>query len=145
MKVGKLPENVWKRSVRKMIPLHTFDKDGAGIGSDVASFLLNSGNGFCVSESCMVPYCEQMGALGVYLASNAVAAKSSDVKAVMINLFLDGRTGEQFLQHVAKDAGRVSQQLNIPIAGFDVHIIQGLKAPYLTAQAVAIQKQSNKF
>lgn len=143
MKVGKLPENVWKRSVRKMIPLHTFDKDGAGIGSDVAQFCTSPDNIFYVSESVMVPFCEQMGALGVYLASNAVAAHSDDIKAIMISLFLDGRTGEQFLQHVAKDAGNVSKKLNIPIAGFDVHILQGLKSPYLLSQAIAVKSNDD--
>ena len=38
MKVGKLPENVWKRSVRKMIPLHTFDSDGAGISFKINGY-----------------------------------------------------------------------------------------------------------
>lgn len=140
MKIGKIPENTWKRSVRKSFAGHIYSDKSAGIGRDCALFHNNAlelGNGsLVVSEGCIVPFCERMGALGVYLASNAVAGSMASVSGVMISMFLDGRTGEQFVAHVAKEAGITAERLGITISGFDVHILHGIKKPYLISYGV---------
>ena len=134
MKTGRMPENVWKRSIRKNIKHEFLDTKGAGIGSTSASF--KACGEFYVSEPCMVPMCEQMGAMAVYLSSNAVAAKGK-ASGVMLELMLDGRSPEEFASHVAKDAGKAAEALGMEIAGFNVHILPGLKKSYILATAVA--------
>ena len=153
MKVGKLSENIWKRSVRKMLLNHTMNDNGAGIGRDCALFsdietidLIKNDNIFCVSESCVVPFCEMTGALGVYLASNAVAGNLADVTYLMLSLFLDGNTSEEMMAHISKQVGEISAKIGIKIAGFDVHVLHGLKKPYLLANGIGQLKYvcSNK-
>ena len=134
MKIGKLPENVWKRSVRKEIKNNIFDKGGIGVAYDSA--LLNYGGTMCVSEACLVPFCRQMGTLAVYMAVNAAAASGASPRSVMVSCMFDGRTDEDFLKHVAKSVSDAAGKLKCDVVGFDVHMIQGLKKPFITCSAL---------
>lgn len=144
MKVGKISENIWKRSVRKMLPDHMLTNEGAGIGRDCALFHNVEEKYIINSEDCVIPYCERMGAIGVYTATNLIAGNLGNPKSVMLSLFLDGRTGEDFLKHVAHEAGETAKQLGIVIGAFDVHVLHGLKKPYLLCSAQGYGNFENK-
>ena len=136
MKIGKIPENIWKRSIKKSIEYHTLDDDGAGIGRNTACYKTSAGS-FCVSEDCLIPFCGQMGSLAVYEAVNAAAAMSDNILGINISLMTDGKCSEEMAAHIAKDAGKAAAKLCIPISSFEVHTIRSLRKPYILAGAAA--------
>lgn len=149
MKVGKLSENIWKRSIRKMLPNHTMNDKGAGIGRDCALFsnvkeVSSENNNVCVSNSAVIPFCEKTGMLSVLLASNMILGNMGETQGVMLNLFLDGNTSEESMAHISKQVGETSKKIEVPISSFDVHILHGLKKPYMLASAIGIRNYKYK-
>ena len=130
MKTGRMPENIWKRSVRKNLDHGFLDKEGICNGGTVVSCDSN----YFVSEMCMVPMCPCMGRMAVILAANALAVRAK-AEYTEIELMLDGRTPEEYVSHIAKDADSQAKDLGVKIGGFNVHVLPGLKRPYILATA----------
>ena len=72
MKVGKVPENVLKRSVFKQ--LHTTRKEvllGAGVGEDCAAMKLAEDEVFVISTDPITGAAKDIGALAVQITVNS--------------------------------------------------------------------------
>lgn len=130
MKVGKLPENVWKRSVVKEIK-----NSGDNLKNNQYSLEHNSDSDFIIGKEKVIPFCKYMGSIAMYDAYNEIAPFCENVKSIGVNLYLDGRTGEEFVQHVAKDIDNIAGHLNVKIDEFNVHVMRGLKSSFITARA----------
>ena len=139
MKTGRMPENIWKRSVRKNLDHGFLDKEGICDGGTVVSCDSN----YFVSEMCMVPSCPCMGRMAVILAANALAVRAK-AEYTEIELMLDGRTPEEYVSHIAKDADSQAKDLGIKIGGFNVHVLPGLKRPYILATAFSSKETFTK-
>ena len=137
MKVGKIAQNIWKRSITKALPYHNMENEGIGIGRNVAGL-----GQFLITEDIIIPNTKKMGMIGVCLAVNEIAGQMGKPEAVKCSLYLDGRSSEEFAGHIAKDAGSTSKRLGIPITSFDVHILHGLKTPYLSTSAIGLSRYS---
>lgn len=116
MKVGRLAENIWKRSIRKNI---------------------KSGNIATVGRRMTtIPFSGRMGAIAVLDIVNSSLLMASDIEGVVLSLYIDGRCSEEYVQHIVKDSDETAISIGVEILGFDTHIIQGLKKPFITGYAV---------
>ena len=116
MKIGRLAENVWKRSVRKNLKTRDFKTVGIRMS--------------------MIPFSSKMGQIAVYDIVNSSLCTASEIEGIVLSLMIDGRCSEEYVQHIVRDADEVANKLCIKIKGFDIHIVQGLKKPFITGYAV---------
>ncbi len=117
MKIGRLAENIWKRSVRKNIKSSNIQTVGKRMST--------------------IPFSSRMGAVSVYDIVNSTCLMASKIEGIVLSLFIDGRCSEDYVQHIVKDADDSARKLAVEIIGFDVHIIQGLKKPFITGYAIS--------
>lgn len=116
MKIGRLAENIWKRSVRKNIKSASIQTVGIRMST--------------------IPFSSRMGAVAVYDIVNSTCLLASEIEGVVLSLFVDGRCSEDYVQHIVKDADETARKIAVGITGFDVHVIQGLKKPFITGYAI---------
>lgn len=116
MKIGRLAENVWKRSVRKNLKSRKFKTVG--------------------TRMSMIPFSSRMGAIAVYDVVNSSLCTSAQIEGIVLSLMIDGRCSEEYVQHIVRDADGIAKKLCVNIKGFDVHIVQGLKKPFVNGYAI---------
>ena len=89
MKVGKVPENVLKRSVFKQI--HTKRSEvvlGAGVGEDCAAVKLEDGEIFVVSTDPITGTATDIGHLAIHITMNDLASSGATPLGVMLTILL---------------------------------------------------------
>ena len=131
MKTGRMPENIWKRSVGKNLKDFA---DSSMYDGTTAADCGKSDSPYFVSEPCMVPKCECMGRLIVDICCDALLTRAVP-EDIMLELLTDGRMPEEYVAHIAKDAASEAKKQNINIRGFNVHTLPGLKKAYITGVA----------
>lgn len=155
MKIGKISDNVLKRSVLQQI--RNSRKEvvvGAGQGEDCAIFSLNAGMlpGAChsthgqspgckndryVSDNCVIIPCMQEGVLPVtsvlQRAVNIIAARGAEALAVSLSMLLPTDAEEEALRGVVAEAESFC-------AGLDMQIVQarGRVTPAVTEVFVTV-------
>ncbi len=79
MKVGKIPENVLKRSVFKQI--HTRREEvilGAGVGEDCAAIKLSEDEMFVISTDPVTGTATDIGHLAIHITLNDLASAGAE-------------------------------------------------------------------
>jgi len=122
VKIGRLAENIWKRSVRKNIKSSSIKTVG--------------------KRMTMIPFSKRMGAIAVYDLVNSSLALANEIEGIVLNLMIDGRCTEEYVQHIVQDADDAAKILCVKILGFDIHIVQGLKKPVITGYVINDVKTS---
>lgn len=120
MKIGRLSENIYERSVLK--ELRNQGKEiisGAGRGNDCA--ILSSGpEDAAVSMVVAAQTADQVGMLAVHRAANEIAASGAWPAAVKGMLLLTEGASEDELKSIARQIGKTCEELGIQIAGLEV-------------------------
>lgn len=101
MKVGKVPENVLKRSVFKQ--LHTTRKEvllGAGVGEDGAAMKLAEDEVFVISTDPITGAAKDIGALAVQITVNDLASAGAEPIGIMLTVLLPEYVEEKDLKTV---------------------------------------------
>lgn len=127
MKIGKVPENVLKRSVLRQIKTKREEVvRGAGVGEDCAIFSFGSGTMMTCMQSAAVSIKradfsqEQEGiCIGqlIQRCVNNLAAAGAEPVGVMIGLMLPAVTEEAEIKELMTEASACCEELNIQIAG----------------------------
>lgn len=137
MKIGKVPENVLKRSVLKQIQTKREEIiSGAGIGEDCAIFSFGSQG---IMMSCMQTAAVKTGIADasdsvfmwqlVQRCANNLAAAGAQPVGVMIALMLPEETEEQNVRVLMAEAEERCRELNIQIAGGQTCVSRAVKQP----------------
>lgn len=148
-KIGKLPENVMKRSVLGQIRTKREEVlSGAGIGKDCAIFSPCEGKTgvVCVQEAVLriaqgeVPQEEAGMSLAelIVKCTNNLAAGGARAVAVMPALFLPQALEEEQIRALMAQAQEKCQELSIEIAGGQTRITAVVSAPLATVTAYGI-------
>lgn len=125
MKIGKVPENVLKRSVLKQIQTKREEIiSGAGIGEDCAIFSFGSQG---IMMTCMQTAAVEAGAAGssdsigmghlIQRCANNLAASGAQPTGMMIALTLPEEAEEPEVRALMADAEAKCRELNVQIAG----------------------------
>ena len=133
MKVGKLSENVYKRSVLKELK-HTSQEiiNGAGIGEDCAILAFNEEEVFVTGITTVTGITKDIGRIAVHRAANDLAASGAEPVAVMFSLLLPESEEEEELKQIIRQAEETCQQLNMQITGGYTEITKDIERPMLT-------------
>ena len=118
MKVGKVPENVLKRSVFKQ--LHTTRKEvllGAGVGEDCAAMKLAEDEVFVISTDPITGAAKDIGALAVQITVNDLASAGAEPIGIMLTVLLPEYAEEKDLKTVMAQVEEACEKNHIQVMG----------------------------
>lgn len=140
MKIGKLPENVLKRSVLRQMNRKGKRADGAGLGEDCAVFSFPEGvcPAVCVQEAAVKTATDQgeasvdgsvtgMGQL-IQRCANNLAAGGARAADIQVALLLPETAEEADIRLLMQEAAEKCRELDICIAGGQTRISGAVKS-----------------
>lgn len=142
MKIGKISENVLKRSILKQIK--TKRKEvliGAGVGEDCAILSLEDDEVFVVSTDPITGAVNDISKLAVYATTNDLAASGAEPIGLMVSALLPEETEEQQLRTMVQQMEEICADLHIQLIGGHTEITKAVNQPILTVTGIGKAKR----
>ncbi len=137
MKIGKLPETVWKRSVGKQ--LYTGRTDvlmGAESGSDYAALAVGEGEAVVCSVAPVTCAGKNVGRLAVIASLNKVAASGAEPAGVLVSLLLPTSMNETQLRELICEMDHTCREAGVQIVGGHMEVTRAVRAPLVTVSGI---------
>ena len=135
MKIGKISENVLKRSVIKYIDKNSDDViKGAEIGSDCAFLSWDSQSLAVSSQTFSLPVLEGTK-YALYAALNNLAASGMQAVAITVAVTLPGDAQEAKLQEIMKQLRKICKEYSVQIVGGHTEVTTSVNIPVITITA----------
>lgn len=118
MKIGKVPENVLKRSVFKQIQYRREEVVlGPGVGEDCAAVELSEDEVFVLSTDPITGAAHEIGKLAVHITANDLATAGADPIGLMLTVLLPPGTQEEELRNLMKEIMTECKELQMTVMG----------------------------
>ncbi|MCI8299800.1 MAG: hydrogenase maturation factor [Lachnospiraceae bacterium] len=137
MKVGKIPENVLKRSVFKQI--HTKREEvilGAGVGEDCAAVRLKEDEMFVISTDPVTGTATDIGHLAVHITINDLASAGAQPVGVMLTILLPEHTQEAELKKMMGQIEQACAAAKVQIMGGHTEVTKAVCQPVVNVCGV---------
>lgn len=134
LNIGKVPENVLKRSIIKQIK--TKRKEvliGAGVGEDCAAISLDEGEILVTSVDPITATTFDCGSLAVHASANDIATSGAEPVGVMLSALLPVGIEEADIKQMMKEAEDACACLNIQLMGGHTEITDAVNKCIITA------------
>ena len=137
MQVGKVSENILKRSVFKKIG-HRRDEVlvGPGIGEDCAFVEINEGEVFVLSTDPITGTTKDIGDLAINITANDIASSGAEVIGVLVTILLPENTSEKELKELMIDIEDTCKKLNIEVMGGHTEVTKAVNQPVVSLTGV---------
>ena len=143
MKVGKIPENVLKRSVFKQI--HTKREEvilGAGVGEDCAAIKLSEDEMFVISTDPVTGTATDIGHLAIHITLNDLASAGAEPVGVMLTLLLPEHAQEADLKQMMGQIEQACAQAKVQIMGGHTEVTRAVSQPVVNVCGVGKVKKT---
>ncbi len=146
MKIGKIPENVLKRSVLKQIKPNTNRiEKGASVGSDCA-FLHTKDSVIAVATGYVAIPDKNIMSHAILQACNNIAAGGATPLSIELHISLPETYLEIDLKMMMAKASHVAKALNLDITGGHTETVKGLDSPIVAVTAIGLlDNEKNKM
>lgn len=137
MKIGKLPENVLKRSVFKQ--LHTKRKEilqGAGVGEDCAAMMLEADEMFVVSTDPITGTTQDIGRMAMLVTLNDLASAGAEPVGVLLTALLPEDITEPQIRQIMQQVDRECEKYHVQVMGGHTEITRAVNQPLLTVTGI---------
>ncbi|HIZ08705.1 MAG TPA: AIR synthase family protein [Candidatus Eubacterium avistercoris] len=137
MNIGKLPENVLKRSVFKQ--LHTKRKEvlqGAGVGEDCAAMLLGADEMFVVSTDPITGTTQDIGRMGMLVTLNDLASAGAEPVGVLLTALLPENITEPQIRQIMQQIDGECEKYHVQVMGGHTEITRAVNQPVLTVTGI---------
>ncbi len=142
MKVGKVPENVLKRSVFKQ--LHTIREEvllGAGVGEDCAAMKLAEDEVFVISTDPITGAAQDIGALAVQITVNDLASTGAEPIGIMLTVLLPENAEEKDLKTVMAQVEEACEKNHIQVMGGHTEVTKVVNQIVISVTGVGKAKE----
>lgn len=137
MKIGKIPENVLKRSVLRQLETRREEvMSGAGLGEDCAILAFGDGDVFLVSSDPVTGTGADIARYGIHASANDVAACGAEPVAVILTVLLPEGSEEESLKELMAQAEATCAALRIQIAGGHTEVTTAVNRIVLTVTCI---------
>lgn len=142
MKVGKVPENVLKRSVMKQLH-YTRDEVvlGPGIGEDCAAVALEPDEILVMSTDPITGTSKDVGRLAIQITANDLASAGAEPIGVMLTILLPDGTREIALKRIMEQMEGACRDARIQILGGHTEVTKTVNQPVVSVTGVAKAKR----
>lgn len=144
MDIGKIPENILKRSVFKQIRhrrpevvLHP------GVGEDCGGVEVASGEVLVLSVDPITAADKGTGTLAVHVTANDLASSGAEPVGVLLSILLPAGKREKYLRDLMEEIEMACRELNIEIMGGHTEVTQVVNQPVVTVTGVGKVKKDN--
>lgn len=142
MKIGKVPENVLKRSILKQVKTKREEVIlGAGIGEDCAAVKLSPGEVFVTSVDPITGTAEDVGTLSIQITVNDLASSGAEPVGVLLSVLLPPETEEPELRKMMQQVEDACAQIPIQVLGGHTEITTAVTRPVITVTGVGKAKE----
>lgn len=142
MKIGKVPENVLKRSVLKQIKTKRPEVIlGAGIGEDCAAIALEPDEVMVLSTDPITGATADVGRWAVMVSANDIASSGAEVVGMLVCAMLPPDITEQEIKAVMEQIESTCEELKIQVVGGHTEITDGVSRPILTVTGIGKVKK----
>lgn len=136
MRLGKISENVLKRSVLKKIKTHREEVvSGAGIGKDCAILAFGEEQTVLSVTPVTAPVTE-LSSYAIPMVLNNIAVVGAHPVGVMLSILLPEETEETELRQIMEQAEEVCHAWNVEIMGGHTEITSVVAKPVMTVTGV---------
>lgn len=142
MKIGKVPENVLKRSILKQV--HNRREEvlvGPGVGEDCAVLELKEGETFLVSTDPITGASKDVGKLAVHITANDIASSGGELIGIMLTALLPPDTEEAQIKQMMAEVEEACAKLNMQVLGGHTEITDAVNRPVLTVTGIGKGKK----
>lgn len=142
MQIGKVPENILKRSVFKRIHhrrpevlLHP------GVGEDCSAVEAGEGEVLVFSVDPITATEKGMGTFAVHVTANDLASSGAEPVGIMTSIILPPRKREKYLRELMGEIEAACRELEIEIMGGHTEISNVVNQPVVTVTGVGKVKK----
>lgn len=142
MKIGKVPENVLKRSVIRQ--LHTRRNEvllGAGVGEDCAALELEPDEVFVLSTDPITGTVHEIGKLAILITTNDLASAGAEPVGVMLTILLPEHFEEPELRELMQELEEEAAAVNVQIMGGHTEVTRAVTQPLVSVCGVGKAKK----
>lgn len=137
MEIGKVPENILKRSVLKQIghrrPEVILTPE---VGEDCSAVIPGVGETFVLSVDPVTAASKEMGTLAVHITANDLASSGAEPIGVMLSILLPPRKREKYLRELMEEIERACSSLGMEIMGGHTEVTDAVNKPVVTVTGV---------
>lgn len=142
MKIGKVPENILKRSILKQI--HTKREEvllGANVGEDCAAVKLAEDEIFVISTDPITGTATDIGNLAIHITMNDLASSGAEPIGVMLTILLPVETKETDLKKIMEQMEIACAQVKVQIMGGHTEVTRAVNQPLINVCGVGKVKR----
>lgn len=142
MNIGKVPENVLKRSILKKINNRRSEVlIGAGVGEDCAVLALSEDEVFVVTTNPIVGKATEIGGTAVLKAANNLAAEGAEPIGILVDLILPEDATEPEIQQVMDDLDRACGENKMQIIGGNTSVSDAVNKTLISITGIGKAKK----
>lgn len=142
MKIGKVPENILKRSVFKQIKLKRDEVlIHPGVGEDCSVLELAPGEVFVLSTDPITGAASDIGTLAVHVTANDLASAGAEPVGILLSILLPQDAEEADLKSLMREIESACEPLNIEIIGGHTEVTAVVNQPVVTVTGVGKVKK----
>lgn len=137
MEIGKVPENILKRSVfqqichrRPEVVLHP------GVGEDCSGVEVAQGEVLVFSVDPITAADKGMGTFAVHVTANDLASSGAEPVGVLLSILLPPGKREKYLRELMEEIEQVCRELNIEVMGGHTEVTAAVNQPVVTVTGV---------
>ena len=146
MKIGKVPENVLKRSVFKQIKSKREEVlVHPGVGEDCAVLGLAPDEVFVLSTDPITGAVSDIGTLAVHVTANDLASAGAEPVGILLTILLPQSAAEADLKFLMKEIESACESLKIEIIGGHTEVTAAVNQPIVTVTGVGKVKKCGSF
>lgn len=137
MKIGKVPENVLKRSILKQI--HTKREEvilGAGVGEDCAAMKLEPEEVFVISTDPITGTVTDIGELAIVVTVNDLASAGAEPVGVMLTALLPEDITEKEIREMMEQVDRACEKFHLQVMGGHTEVTRAVRQPIISVTGV---------
>lgn len=142
MQIGKVPENVLKRSVFKQIKLKRDEVlIHPGVGEDCSVLELAPGEVFVLSTDPITGAASDIGTLAVRVTANDLASAGAEPVGILLSILLPQDAQEADLKSLMREIESACEPLNIEVIGGHTEVTPVVNQPVVTVTGVGKVKK----
>ncbi len=142
MNIGKVPENVLKRSILKQLKTKREEVlVGAGVGEDCAVLQLKEDEVFVFSTDPITGTTCDIGALAIHVTMNDIATSGAEPVGVLLSVLLPPSVNEEEIRGMMQQVEETCRELNVQTVGGHTEITDAVTRPIITVTGIGKAKK----
>ncbi len=142
MEIGKLPENVLKRSVIKQLHVKRPEVgSGPSVGEDCATVQIGPDEEIVLSTDPITGTASDIGELAVTISVNDLASAGAEPIGILLTVLLTPRMREAKLKAIMEQVDLACKRYNVQVIGGHTEVTEAVTQPLISVTAVGKVKK----